>query len=190
MHIKDRWSKRSRKQSLEDIAGALAFISWKIAANAVVEIENQGFTTESHAHRLTLIGEFLAFLLQIADRLSYEQMDNEVRQRFVTALALQMAKTFADNKRDLVGEGEHQKAFVDLLNQRAVDYAELSFHEGQAGFDLLRYFAEQVTRIMQGERWVSEYIIDVRGPDAVKDLKKSLHSLLTSSVAVTPQSIS
>lgn len=180
MHIKNRWGKRARQQSLEDIANALSFISWKIASNAVVEIENQGFTTESHAHRLTIIGEFLAFLLQIADRLSYEQMDQEARQRFVTALASQMAKTFADNKRDLVGDGEHQKAFIDLLNQRAMDYAEFHFDDGQAGFDFLRYFAEQISVVMKGERWVSEYIIDVRGPDAVKDFKKSLSSLLTS----------
>jgi hypothetical protein len=180
MHIKNRWGKRARQQSLEDIANALSFISWKIASNAVVELENQGFTTESHAHRLTIIGEFLAFLLQIADRLSYAQMDQEARQRFVTALALQMAKTFADNKRDLIGDGEHQKAFVELLNQRAADYAEFHFTDGQAGFDLLRYFGEQVAVVMNGERWVSEYIVDVRGPDAVKDFKRSLTSLLAS----------
>lgn len=178
MHIKNRWGKQAREQSLEDIASALSFISWKIASHGVVEIENQGFTTESQAHRLEIIGEFLAFLLQVADRLSYEQMTVEERHSFVTALALQMAKTYADNQRDLRGAGEHQKVFIDLLNQRATDYADLSFREGNAGFDFLRYFGEKIAIVMHEERWISEYIVDVRAPDAIKDFKRSLFSLI------------
>ena len=68
MRIKSRWNKRAKKQSLEDIAGALGFISWKIATNGVLELENKGYQTVSNAHRLQIVGEFLAFLLKRALR--------------------------------------------------------------------------------------------------------------------------
>lgn len=185
MHLKNRWNKRARKQSLEDIAGALSFISWKIATDIVVHIENQGFVTDSQAQRLEIIGECLAFLLQIADRLSYDQMDDVTRQHFITTLALKMAQTFADNKRDVMGEGTHREAFIDLLNQRAVDYAGLNFHDSQAGFDLLRYFGQQIAMVMQEAQWLSEYIVDIKGPAAVSDFKKSMDNLLSESVVGT-----
>jgi hypothetical protein len=177
MHIKSRWNKRAKKQSIEDIAGALGFISWKIATNGVLELENKGYKTESNAHRLQIIGEFLAFLLQVADRLAYDQMENEKRQRFITALAIHMADTFADNQRDMLGEGEHRKTFIDLLNQRADDYAKLNFRDGEAGFDFRRYFGEQVAAVMAEKHFVSQQVMDIEGPEAIKTLKKGMRDL-------------
>ena len=124
MHIKSRWNKRAKEQSLENIAGALGFISWEIATNGVLELENKGYQTDSNAHRLQIIGEFLAFLLQVADRLAYEQLEQEERQRFITALALYIADTYVENQHDVLGEGEYRQAFIDLLNQRSDNYAE------------------------------------------------------------------
>ncbi len=178
MRINTRWNKRAKKQSLENIAGAVGFISWKIATNGVLELENKGYQTESNAHRLQIIGEFLAFLLQTADRLVYDLLSDEERQRFITALALHMADTFADNQRDALGEGEHRKAFIDLLNQRAEDYAELSFRNGEAGFDFLRYFGEQVAAVMTEKHFVSQQVMDIEGPEAIKTLKKGMRDLL------------
>lgn len=179
MRVKSHWNKRAKPQSLEEIAGALGFISWQIAAHGVLELENQGFTTHSQNHRLQIIAEFLAFLFQVADRLSYTQMAEIERQRFITALAHYIADIFADNKRDAVGDGEHRHVFIDLLNQRANEYAELSFNEDHAGFDFLRYFGEQVAATLAGERWVSEYIIDVGAPEAIQTLKTGMKGLFS-----------
>ncbi len=177
MRIKSRWNKRAKEQSLEQIAGALGFICWRIATNALLELENKGYHTESNAHRLQIIGEFLAFLLQVADRLVYEELDDEERQRFITALALHLAKTFADNQHDMLGEGEHRKEFIDLLNQRAEDYSELSFRNQEAGFDFLRYFSEQVAAVMDDKHFVSQQVMDIDGPEAIKTVKRGLQDL-------------
>lgn len=179
MRIKSRWNKRAKEQSLEDIAGAVAFINWRIATNGVLEIENLGYQTQSNAHRLQIVGEFLAFLLQVADRLAYERMEDEERQAFITALALKMANIFADNQRDMLGEGEYRKIFIDLLNQRAEDYAELSFKAGEAGFDFLRYFGEQVAAVMTEKHFVSQQVMDIEGPNAITTLKKGMKDLLS-----------
>ncbi len=177
MRIKSRWNKRAKQQTLEDIAGALGFISWNIATHGVLELENKGYKTESNAHRLQIIQEFLIFLIQVADRLAYQKMEDEKRQRFIIALAMHIADTFADNQRDILGEGEHRKAFIDLLNQKAEDYAEFTFHDDEAGFDFLRYFGEQVATIMEEKHFVSQQIMDVEGPAAIKTFKKGMQDL-------------
>lgn len=177
MHIKSHWNKRAKPQSLEEIAGALGFICWQIATHGVLELENQGFTTHSQSHRLQIIAEFLAFLFQVADRLSYVRMTETDRQRFITALALYLAEVFANNQWDAVGNGEHRRLFIDLLNQRASEYADLSFNDGDAGFDFLRYFGEQVAATLNDQRWVSEYIVDVGAPAAIQTLKTGMKGL-------------
>ncbi len=179
MRIKSRWNKNAKKQSLEDIAGALSFISWKIATHGVLELENQGYQTTSNAHRLQIIGEFLALLLHVADRLVYEQLSASERQRFITTLALNMANTFADNQRDVLGEGEHHNQFINLLNQRAEDYAQFSFHDGEAGFDLLRYFGEQIAALMEDKHFVSQQIMDLTAPEAIKTFRKGMKDLFS-----------
>lgn len=177
MKIKSRWNKRAKLQTIEDIAGALGFIGWTISGNAVLELEKKGYDTTSNNHRLDIIGEFLTFLLQVADRLAYKQMDDEKRQAFIVALAQHMADTFAGNKKDLLGEGEHRQAFIDLINKRAEDYAGLSFNNGEAGFDFLRYFGEQVEALMKEKHFASQQIMDIEAPDAIRAFKKAMTDL-------------
>jgi hypothetical protein len=177
MQIKARWNKRAKEQSLEDIAGAVNMICWKIATNSVLELENQGCQTHSNHHRLQIIGELLAFLVSVADRLVYESLTDEERQDFILFLAWRMTDTYMDNLREVLGPGDYRRAFIDMINQRGVDYSELSFNEGEAGFDFLRYFGEQMEALMVEKHWVSQQAIEVTGPEAVKTLKTAMHDL-------------
>ena len=180
MRIKTRWNKRAKEQSLENIAGALNMTSWKIATQSVVELENKGYQTKSQAQRLQIIAEFLAFLLQIADRLAYQQLAEAERQRLVTHLALGMIDTLVDNHSDIFGPGEYRNQFTQLLNQRAEDYAELTFNHDGAGFDFLRYFGEQVATILEEDQhFVSQQIMDVEGPLAIKAFKQAMIGLFS-----------
>ena len=117
MRIKSRWNKRAKPQNLEDIGGAVGYISWQIAAEGILELENQGYTTESNLHRLEIAKEILAFLLQVADRLTYDQLEQAERQRFITAVAMHIANTYASNKQDFLGQGDFKAEFIDFLNQ-------------------------------------------------------------------------
>jgi len=180
MRVKSRWNQRAKPQSLEEIAGALSFIAWKIATNTVLELENQGYHTESQAHRLKIIAECLIFLFHVTDRLVYPQMTDAERQQFMSALALKMANTYADNQSECTHESYetvHQH-FIEQLNQQGNDYAELSFRETEAGFDFLRYFGECVEAVMKEKHWVSQTILSIEGPNAVQTLKTSLNNLL------------
>ncbi|MDM8565157.1 hypothetical protein QUF74_05835 [Candidatus Halobeggiatoa sp. HSG11] len=176
MRIKSKWNKRAKPQSIEDIAKAVGFISWQIATNSLLELENNGYESNDQTQRLQIIQEFLIFLIQVADRLVYEQLDTEQRQSFITNLAIHVANTLADNQID-IGYSEGKKDFINLLNQRSEDYSELNFKDGEAGFDFLRYFGEQVTIIMQNNRFISQQIVDIEGPDAIQRLQKGINEL-------------
>lgn len=193
MRVKARWHQtkregnQSKAKSLDEIAGALAFSCWRIAGNSVVEIENQGYHTESSNDRLNIVAEYLAFLLQVSDRLLYEKLTPEQRQVFIPALALSMAHTFADNKTDIEGVGEHKQAFIDLLNQRGESYAQCSFVDDAPGFDFLRVFAEQVAVVLDKDNplWVSQFVAEVDAPEVLKTLKQAIKQLLQADIAET-----
>lgn len=191
MRVKARWHQTKRDgnqnkaKSLEEIAGALAFSCWRIAGNSVVEIENQGYHTESSNDRLRIVAEYLAFLLQVSDRLLYEKLTPEQRQTFIPAVALNMARTFADNKTDIEGTGEHQQPFIDLLNQRGESYAQCSFVDDAPGFDFLRVFGEQVAAVLDKDNplWVSQFVAEVDSPEVLKTLKQAIRQLFQSDIA-------
>ena len=177
MQIKTRWNKHAKSQPIETIANAVSAICWKIATNGVLELENKGYDTKGDAHRLQIIGEFLAFLLQVADRLAFDQLEIEERQRFITALALHITDIFVDNQHDVIGEGEYKSAFIELLNQRADTYAELNFQAGEAGFNFLRYFGERIATLMENDHFVSQQAMEIEGPNAIETLTRGMELL-------------
>ncbi|HHB92432.1 MAG TPA: hypothetical protein ENK59_04370 [Thioploca sp.] len=178
MRIKSKWNKRAKSQSIEEIAKAVGFISWQIATNSLLELENNGYETNSQIQRLKIIQEILVFLVQVADRLVYENLNIEQRKLFITTLAFYVADTLIDNQKD-VGNFVGRNVFIDLLNQRSENYSELSFNNGEAGFDFLRYFGEQMSIIFQDNHFVSQQIVDIEGPDIVEKLQKGIKSLFS-----------
>ena len=79
MRIRSKWSAKHRDRSPEEIAGVVAFIAWRICTQAVLELENNDFQTDTQVQRLAIIWEFAAFLIHITDRMMYERMDEEER---------------------------------------------------------------------------------------------------------------
>ncbi len=179
MRIKSKWNRRATPKSLTEIAKALSYICWQIASNGVLEIENQGYITDTNAHRLELVGEYLAFLLHVTDRLSHAKMQQVERQAFITDLASAMVNTFVDNKQDLLGKGEYRSEFISFLNQRSNEYAEFDFTYGKPSFHFLRHFGEKIAIVLKGERWATEYIMEIGGIEAAANLKKGLQGLFS-----------
>lgn len=180
MRVKSRWSKKDKTHSIEEIAGALAFIIWRIATNGVLSMENADFQTETQRQRLDIIGEFLAFAIHVADRMTIERFDEEQRVRFVTELAQKCAKHMEDNKRDVIGPGEYRQAFIDLLNQRMADYAEFGYSDDEGpSFGMKRFFGDQVKHCFNAEdqKWVGSQVIDIEVPEIMTHLKRATPNL-------------
>jgi hypothetical protein len=185
MRIRSKWNEKNRDRSPEEIAGVLGFIAWRIAMQAVLDLENNDFQTDTQVQRLAIIWEFAAFLIHITDREMYSRMDEEERRVFISAMAKNMVQTMSDNMEDMLGAGDYRGDLINTLNQRMAELSRFNYDEKEGpSFPMLRYFGESVTAVM-GERnrkWVTTHIIDIEAPDAILTLKRGMANLLPEDV--------
>lgn len=181
MRIKSKWHKKDKPKSLEELASVLGFITWRAAQERADKMYAAGFNFSSQAQLLAVVGEFGAFLLQLADRLVHSRLDEEQRQRLMGALAQHLVRTMVDNLTEDFGPGDYRAGFVERLNERLEAYAEFGFVDGQPSYQALRYLAQCVDEVMGGgaNKWVIEQVVEIEAPEAVKNLKKGLDDLLT-----------
>lgn len=186
IRIKSTWHQSGRNRpsskTLEENAGAMAFITWRLSLEGAKKLHGEGFHYLSDRERVGVISEFVAFLVQVADRLSYERMHDEDRRHFINALGQRLADQMQDNLVDIAGPADYRGPFIGMLNERLADYSELSFEEDEPGYDFIRYFGDRVLKIMgedQTNRWVIDQIMEVEAPEVFEKLKNSMENLLS-----------
>lgn len=181
MRIKTKWHKKDKPKSLEDLAGTLGFIAWRAAHERVDKMFVAGFNFANKAQLLAVVGEYATFMLQLADRLVYGRLDEEQRQRFVSAMAQHLINAMVENLTEDFGPGDYRSGFVGKLNERLEAYAEYDFSDGQPSYQALRYLGAAVDEIMGGKdnKWVIEQVVDIEAPELVKNLKKGLNELIS-----------
>ncbi len=174
MRIRSHWNKKGKARTIEETAGALAFIEWRIAAQTLLNLENEGFQTDTQRQRLDVLQ------VHVTDRLVHGDLEEDQRQQFIVALAVKMADTYHDNRVDAEGRGQDfRPGFIDILNQRLANYAECSFNDGKPGYEFKRYLGECVTNTMgdRDRKWISDQVMDIEVPEMLKTLKKGLKDL-------------
>jgi len=189
VRIRSRWKDKGKARSLEDNAGALAFIEWRIAGATLLNLENEGFQTDTQSQRLDVLEELCAFLIHVTDRLVHGQMSDEERQRFIVALALKTADNYHDNRVDAEGRGkDFRQPFIDTLNRRMAEYAEFRFENAEPGYAFKRYLGECVTDSMgpRDRKWISDQVMEIEVPAMLKTLKKALRDLFESGASAGP----
>ncbi len=179
--LKTGWNQRGRARSLEEIGSAISFNIWQIAGQGVLDLENEGFETNTQSQRLDVLTEYAAYLLQLVDRMVYDHFDLEQRNRLISAAGLHMADILQDNRNETDGEGDYRKPFLDLLNQRFAEYAQCRFDRKDGpSFVYLRLVGDHVSEQMgdKDNKWITGYVIDIAGPKLFKSLKRVLPGLL------------
>ncbi|MEM8845407.1 MAG: hypothetical protein AAGB35_10260, partial [Pseudomonadota bacterium] len=166
---------KNRERSPEQIASAISSNVWLLAADGCLNLENEGFETNTQAQRLDVITEYLAFSLHLVDRMTYGELEEEERIRFINALGVCLANLVQSNRVDASGPGEYRNQFVELLNQRMDDYSECSYdQESGPGFSLKRILGNQIMEMMgeKDKKWIPDYVIDVEAPKIVKGINR------------------
>jgi len=179
VRVKSKWSDKHRERSMAEVGGAAAFILWRIAQQGLLNLENEGFQTDTQSQRLDVLGEFVVFLVHLADRLKAGQLEQDERREFITSLARHLADTMQENRTDAQGKGEYRKALIDLLNERAADYAGFSMSDGEPGYAMRRFFGDNVRAVMgeKDNQWITDQVMDVEVPEALPPLKKAMREL-------------
>ena len=188
VRIKSRWTQKAREKIAEDLvhenAQALAFISWRLALDKAINLHGQDFIYDNDKQRIKVIGEYLAMLIQVSDRLAYARMEDDDRQEFITSLAMRLADHMQDNAVDLFGEGDYKGPFIDMLNRRSAEYAayDYSVDEGPS-YNFLHYFGVQVQKVMgldhHANRWVIDQIMEIDGPETIEKASKAMIDLFS-----------
>lgn len=179
--IKSQWHKESRERSTDEVAGAIAFNSWKLAMDKAVNLQDERFRYENGNQQMDVLSEYLIYQVQIVERLAHDRLDDEQRRQLITALVLRLAEHIQDNSAEMFGAGDYRSPFIDRFNLRAAEYSELGFSEQGPSYPFLRHLGYQVQRIM-GEsaenRWVIDQVMDKDGPEVYKQLKRAIRNLL------------
>jgi len=182
VRIKTKWHNKKREVTMEERANTMAFISWRIAAALVLNLENENFQTETQAQRLDIIREALAFLISITDRLVVNDFNDDQRRELITKMALKLAKDFHDNCVELMGAGNYRAEFIDIINQRLNAYAERSWDDDKQlpGFQYKRDFGDNVAQVMgaRDNKWISQQVFEIEIPDMLETLDKAKRQML------------
>lgn len=181
MRIKSSWFKEGREHTPQEISDALSFVISRIADNALKNTRKSNFEIEVGPQYLDFLAEFLLFLILSADRIAYLKLTPEDRVVFTGNLANRVGETYAENRSRLLAEDlkECKQRFINLLNQRAGEYADFGYDEDGPDYGFYRYLAFCIGKIMTDadSPWIIDQMISFEAPEAVKMVEKTLRGL-------------
>lgn len=184
LRLKTRFRTKGPK-TIEDRASVVAFNLWKIAQEATLRMEKEGFRFASDVQIAAVMTELIAFLVQVADRIVHGQLSEPDRGRFIGALGRRLADTMQSNLSDMLGPDDHAGRFIAALNARGADYAECEYGARGPGYAFLRVLGEKVHAAMAGgdNKWAVEHVMEIAAPEAVRLAKKLVGEVLGVKVA-------
>ena len=175
------WNQRETPRSAGQTASALSVNIWKLASDALLTLENEGFETADWSQRLDVIGHFAIFGVHLADRETRTRLSDEARGQLIPSLAKHLAALMQDNRLECDGPGEHAARFIERLNARSEVYADCQWSEEEGpGFMLCRELGDAVADSM-GEKdreWIATYVIDREAPKFATALQRVLRALV------------
>jgi len=186
MRIKSRWFNDGKPKSPEEIAGAAAFIVWRIAQDSLKTMRAAQFDLPPGARYFSFMAEFLGFLTLGADRLAHRRGDEAWRVAFTTAIANRAGEILAENESALLGAttaGDVKRRFIAQVNACALECGEFAWTDDGPDYGFLRYLGQRVAAIMteQDRTWAISQVIEVEAPDAAANLHRAMAGLLDES---------
>lgn len=179
LHLKTKFRTKGPK-TLEDRASVVAANIWKVAQDAMRHMEVEGYKIGDYRQAVAILAEFIAFLIQVADRLVFGRLPEGERGRFVNALGRHLARLMNANMAEYIGPGDHAGPFIATLNARLSDYAEFEFANEGPSYAFLRYLGDRVAQAMAGtdNKWVLEQVIEIEAPQAVGHIRRVIGQVL------------
>lgn len=181
IRVKSSWHKGDRKKTPQEIAGALAFIIWRISDNTLKNVRKADFDIAIGAQYFAFLQEFLIFLVMVADRIVYTQLSEDDRFEFTSALANRVAEHMAENQTEWLGGAmrEYKDKFVERLNQRAGEYAEFNYSGVETSFTFILHLGQCMRDVVdeKDKTWVVDQIMAIEVPESIALLEKAMKGL-------------
>jgi len=181
IRIKTKWSKEEREVSAEDAVSVLAFNSWKIGMQTLLEIENENFQIDTQVQRIEVMEEIMSFMVQSLDRIVHQNLSEEDRGVLISMYAKKLADHVQDNARDFSGPGDYRTPFIDKLNKRLEGYSDTKWNDerDEPGFSMGREFGNNIVNVLGPKdiKWALDYIQQVLTPEFYNLFKKTIKSV-------------
>jgi hypothetical protein len=183
MRVKSQWFRPATPKSATEIAGAAAFIVFRVAQNSLKNMRQARFELPAGPTYFAFLAEFLAFLVLCADRIAHARGDEPWRIEFTTALANRVGTFLADNESSLLGldaPEEVKRRFVALVNARSADYSDCRWSDAGPDYAFLRCLGHRVAEVMERheQTWAVTQVIDSEAPEATETLQRAMAGLL------------
>ena len=184
VRLKTNWNLDRGARTHSDTASVISTNVWRIITEALLNMENEGFATESNAQRLDILSEFAAFAIHLLDRYLYSSSRASERQKIVSQTAQHLGRIIRDNRLDTKITTNATLPFTTLLNDRTDKYSECKYDE-EPGFDMRRILGDYVSEIMRGEnrKWIATYVLDIVAYNIHSNLLKVLNNFLLNSTS-------
>jgi len=185
--VKTRWRKKGAR-TLAERAGVIGTNVWKISSEVFKHMEKEGFRFGSDRLVTDVLAEFMAFMVQLADRAVYGKLSEADRATLIGEVVRHLAATMENNQRDLLGPGEYRKPFIDLLNARFGEYAGFEYAGAAPGYPCLRFFATKVSDAMASgdNKWVVEQMMEIEAPEMVSLVRKLIEQTVEAGIPPPP----
>jgi hypothetical protein len=164
------------------MASAMAFTVWRLAEHSLKHMRTAQFDIDAGPQYFAFLSEFLVFLILVADRIAYRNLEAGPRQEFTTAMAIRLAEILEENQDNLLGQPagmSYKNQFIELFNALSSDYAEFDYTDEGPGFAFTRYLGSRLTAIMveKDQAWVVSQVMEIEAPEAVKAVQKAMQGL-------------
>ena len=185
IRLRSRWLRGQRARSAEEVGDAAAVSAFRLARAMLANMRRTGFAIDAGAPYFSFLAEALSFAIQCACRAAWPRLDECERPRFAAALAHACARHLAENEAELLGArtpAEIHGVFIEGLNRRFAEYAELGYGPEGPDFAFLRYFASRLAELVPptDARWVHDQVIAIEAPVAAAAMARTLDGLLDS----------
>jgi len=182
IRVKSNWQQKDhRKKTPQEIAGAVAYIIWRVSDNTLKNIRKADFDIAIGPQYFAFLQEYLIFLVMIAERIVYAQLSEEGRLEFTGALANRVAEHQSENQTEWLGGAlrEYKDSFIDRFNQRAGEYADFHYTGVETSFSLILHLGQCMRDVVdeKDKTWVVDQIMAIEVPESVAILEKAMAGL-------------
>ncbi|MCB1737267.1 MAG: hypothetical protein KDI42_03990 [Gammaproteobacteria bacterium] len=180
-HQSDREGNEAARKGLEEQAGALAFIAWRIALDRAKNLHGEDYLFNDDMQRIAVICEYLAYEVALIDRMVFDGLSYEEREVLMNALGQRVGDHVQDNAQDLFGQRDYKSGFIDNLNDRLNAYAEFGYGDGGPSYSFNHYLGKRVQALMgvdQTNKWSIDQAMEIDAPETYKRVRKAVEDLM------------
>jgi hypothetical protein len=177
--IHSGWNQKGKKRQIGQIASALAVSIWKISKKTLLNLENEGFDTDTWSDRIEILKEVSCFQLYVVNN-EVKAYEKEKKINFITDIAKKLNETVNTNEIDLkISEKDKKTKFINLLNERMEEYSELQYID-EPSYKARIILGNHLMNNMGDldNNWIKMYVIDQEVPKILLSLRRPIGSLV------------